>query len=321
MRMPAMMTAAALAAATALSGCSAMNGAVDGSATSAMACGQLNITVSYRGDHARLLVGEEAYSLVQIPAASGARYQGEDHAEIQFWSKGPQAMLSVGNRTWPQCVPRGMIAEPFRARGNEPFWQVAVDGGQLRLTQPDSAETASAGYELVARNAAGQTLVADLDGRPVLLETAPQLCRDSMSGMAYPHQARLTLDGARLEGCAGNPDMLLQGVEWVVEDIDRGGIIDSSRITLHFLPEGRLAGRASCNNYMGSYQLSGEGLSVGQTASTMMACAPSLMHQERRFLEVLGAVQRFDILPTGALILETADGRTLRAFGEQSLNL
>lgn len=320
MKMPAMTVWATLTT-TVLTGCSGLGGAGEAPATAPMACGQLDITVSYRGDHASLLVGDEQYSLVQIPAASGARYQGDEQPEIQLWNKGGNALLSVGNRSWPQCVPRGTIAEPFRAHGNEPFWQVAVDGETFSLTQPDSVKAAATGYNRVASNAAGQTLAADLDGRPVVLETAPQLCRDSMSGMAFPHQARLTIDGARLEGCAGDPQLLLQGVEWVVEDIDRGGIIDSSRITINFLPEGRLAGRASCNNYMGSYQLSGEGLSVGQTASTMMACAPALMHQERRFLEVLGAVSRFDIHPTGALILETADGHTLRAYGEQSLGL
>ena len=39
------------------------------------------------------------------------------------------------------------------------------------------------------------------------------------------------------------------------------------------------------------------------TATTMMSCAPSLVEQERRFLEILQRVQRFDIDDTGALLL------------------
>lgn len=321
MKTVTMFAAGAVATAVGLVGCSTLGDGDAAPKTVAMACGQLDITVNYRGDRAGLRVGDEQYELVQIPAASGARYQGEAQPQVQLWNKGENAQLSVGGRSWPQCVPQGQIAEPFKARGNEPFWQITVDGGRLSLTQPGAPETPPASYDIVARTAAGQTLAATVGGQSLVLETAPQLCRDSMSGMAYPQQARLTIDGTRMEGCAGDPERLLQGVEWVVEDIDHGGIIDRSRVTINFLEEGRIAGRGSCNNYMGSYQLSGEGLSVGQTASTMMACAPSLMQQERRFLEVLGAVQRFDINQTGALILKTADGRTLRAYSAQSLNL
>ena len=36
----------------------------------------------------------------------------------------------------------------------------------------------------------------------------------------------------------------------------------------------------------------------------MMSCAPSLMEQEQRFLDILQRVQRFDISDTGALVLQ-----------------
>jgi heat shock protein HslJ len=45
----------------------------------------------------------------------------------------------------------------------------------------------------------------------------------------------------------------------------------------------------------------------------MMSCAPSLMEQERRFLEILQRVQRFDIGDTGALVLHDDLGRKITA--------
>jgi len=48
-------------------------------------------------------------------------------------------------------------------------------------------------------------------------------------------------------------------------------------------------------------------------ATTRKLCAPSLMAQEDRFLDVLRNVSRFEISPDGALILHTGDGRTITA--------
>ena len=67
-----------------------------------------------------------------------------------------------------------------------------------------------------------------------------------MSGMPFPFSAEVIIAGRAFRGCAGEPDTLLIGDEWVVEDIG-GGLIDRSRATLDFGVDGRLAGRASCN--------------------------------------------------------------------------
>ena len=45
----------------------------------------------------------------------------------------------------------------------------------------------------------------------------------------------------------------------------------------------------------------------------MMACDPALMAQERRFLDALAAVRRFEIAPDGALVLVADDGPRLLA--------
>lgn len=110
----------------------------------------------------------------------------------------------------------------------------------------------------------------------------------------------------------------LTGVEWVVENIANGGIIDSSRVTLNFDADGRLYGRASCNRYSGEYEVDGDRLSVGaNTAATMMACAPALNNQERRFLKVLQNAQRYEIDANGKLVVHATSGKTLEAYPER----
>lgn len=135
-----------------------------------------------------------------------------------------------------------------------------------------------------------------------------------MSGAQYPAQVRLTVGDDEYTGCGGDRQRLLRGAVWVVEDLAGAGIIDRSRITIEFLEDNRMAGRASCNRYTGSYQLRGEGIAVGPVASTRMACAPALMNQEDRFLSLLDQVSSARIGQHGELLLSTADGKTIKAF-------
>lgn len=103
------------------------------------------------------------------------------------------------------------------------------------------------------------------------------------------------------------------GEGWVVEDIDGKGIIDSSRMTVDFAPDGRVSGMATCNRYMGGYRLAGETILFTPFAATEMACAEALMNQEQRFLEILQDVTGYRTGETGALILTTDEGRTITA--------
>lgn len=109
----------------------------------------------------------------------------------------------------------------------------------------------------------------------------------------------------------------LTGTQWVVENIADGGIIDSSRVTLNFGPDGQLSGRASCNTYHGHYQLTGEQLEISQIAMTMMACAPALNEQEQRFMRILQNAHDFDISDKGQLVIRSDAGKTLEAWASE----
>lgn len=213
----------------------------------------------------------------------------------------------------PPCFAPGPIEQPFVARGNEPFWRVTVEPGQLEMERM-GMEPVALGYDTVEQSPTERSFHAEGDGIRVALKVASQLCRDSMTGMPYPRQVRLAVNGEESQGCGGDPERLLRGTEWVVEDIGGRGIIDSSRVTLNFLADQRVAGRASCNQFSGGWTLTGEGLEFARMASTRKACAPALMNQEDRFLSLLGEVRRFDIGRHGELLLVTGDGHLIRAF-------
>ena len=105
----------------------------------------------------------------------------------------------------------------------------------------------------------------------------------------------------------------LAGLEWMIEDIAGRGVINDSPASLQFLPEGRLAGSASCNRLIGSYARKDDALSIEPVGATMMACPQALMDQERRLLDLLPQVTRYKIDGTGTLVLTTADGKSITA--------
>jgi len=84
-------------------------------------------------------------------------------------------------------------------------------------------------------------------------------------------------------------------VVWQVEDIDRGGIIDSSHITMQMSEEGRIAGSTGCNQYFGTLTVGQTSFEVSGAGSTRRACVPAIMQQETRFLQALHDVRRYEI--------------------------
>jgi heat shock protein HslJ len=105
----------------------------------------------------------------------------------------------------------------------------------------------------------------------------------------------------------------LVGQEWVVEDIAGRGVIDDARATLLFGQDGRLSGDTSCNRYFADYHVDGLALQIGDAGVTRRACAPAVMDQERRFLDVFNAVTSYRIDDRGALVLSTPAGATMTA--------
>lgn len=100
----------------------------------------------------------------------------------------------------------------------------------------------------------------------------------------------------------------LVGPEWRLEDLLGGGIIDRSHVTLTLATDGRAGGAGGCNRYSGTWSQKGDKLTVGKMASTMMACAPSLMEQEGKYLKALETASSYSFTADGALVIATAQG-------------
>lgn len=208
----------------------------------------------------------------------------------------------------------GELALPFRARGQEPGWFMAAETGSVTLVTGFGERSVTLPLRRIEQQGAITRLHATNAQHRLVAEVERSVCNDTMSDIPFPYRVIVELDGEHLSGCGGESLDLLTGATWVVEDLDRGGIIDRSRISLEFLVElgqRRVAGLASCNRYFASFQLTGESLTFDRPGSTMMACAPSLMAQEQKFLRILQGVRSFDIDPTGALILRGPEGTLL----------
>lgn len=276
-------------------------------------CGVRDLTVGYVGDRMEMRAGGERFALRPVPAASGAKFEAEGDPATTFWSRGERATVTLRGEAWPECRVVAYGSQALRAAGNEPGWRLEIYGPSLRF------ETADGSVRVFRRTrapvvAAGATSwAAQAADGPIEVTATDRRCADTMTGMPYPRSVRISYQGKVYQGCGGEPASLLQGGEWLVEDIGGGGIVDRSRVTLRFGDDGRVAGTASCNRFSGDYALTGEGLSMGRMITTKMACVPALMQQEQRFLGLLGAVRRFEFGPDGALVLVAADGRRIVA--------
>lgn len=196
--------------------------------------------------------------------------------------------------------------QPYRARGTEPFWSLTIAGGQVELIPNIGMTPLRAPLPLASLD--GADVVFDIPSAGMVLRLSDTICHDLMAGTPYPQAVTVTWKEGELQGCGGESIDLLADVAWVVEDLDNAGIVDSANVTLEFdAAAQQLAGRAGCNRYNAAFDLSGEGLSIGPTAATRMACAPAVMEQEQRFFALLSRISRFDIAPSGALLLYSND--------------
>ena len=92
------------------------------------------------------------------------------------------------------------------------------------------------------------------------------------------------------------PALKLGATSWTATGITNGkggvaGLIAGSRATLNFGADGTLSGSASCNNYTGRYEVTGNQIKFPSAfASTRKMCVnPGVMEQEQAFLKALSA--------------------------------
>jgi len=102
----------------------------------------------------------------------------------------------------------------------------------------------------------------------------------------------------------------LKGTSWRLVTLGGASLIPGTTITATF-EEGQVHGSA-CNSYGGSYKVSGDKITVEALFMTEMACMDpqGVMEQERRYMEMLGMAQTFEV-SSGQLQIFSAGGEVL----------
>jgi heat shock protein HslJ len=122
-------------------------------------------------------------------------------------------------------------------------------------------------------------------------------------------------------GCTGAGGTVgLEGTTWILSSFDGQPPLPGSTITAIFESDGKMGGSSGCNSYGASYRTSGDGLTISDPFSTMMACEPDLMEQETDFLSALTATASF-VISGETLTLKDAAGASRLVFQAQSTEL
>lgn len=268
-----------------------------------MLCRDGRWRVGFDGEAAILATPDGAVALTRTGSDDGGRFASAD-GQTAVEIKGDTALLQVGGQDRGECrfVPPA-IDPTWEAQGNEPFWKLTVEAGRMTLLRPASSTVE---VLLPATEIRDDAFVYAGEAAILGLSVRESLCHDSMTGMPYPESVTVTAGQNELSGCGGDPLSLLTGGNWTVEAIGGEPVIEDSPVTLAVGLGGEVSGKAGCNVYSSSLELTGEGLSLSPIAATMMACQGPLMDQETAFLRALDGVDSFDLDETGALHLKVA---------------
>jgi len=105
---------------------------------------------------------------------------------------------------------------------------------------------------------------------------------------------------------APDPEALLGA--WRIDAIDGRPALAGVEATIELHDDGRVAGTAGVNRFMGTWSITGTVLAFGPLATTLMAGPPDRMEQEGAVLRILGGGPLVVALEGAALVL-VGEGR------------
>jgi heat shock protein HslJ len=124
-------------------------------------------------------------------------------------------------------------------------------------------------------------------------------------------------DGAGAQAATPAPGGALPPIVWELVEIQQDAgeptaVVDPTRYTVQFLPDGLLAIRADCNSGSADYRLEGSRIELGPVATTLALCPPESLSDA--FLQTLDDVTSYAIEVSGAsdALKLSADGGHLR---------
>lgn len=150
--------------------------------------------------------------------------------------------------------------------------------------------------------------------------------QDFLAAMGQAGSYLIADDKLQVEDLSGVPILTfsalmpapLVGTLWQLTGYDDGtggfsSLLRDTEITAIFSEDGTLSGSAGCNNYSTSYEVSGDRLTVGPVASTMMMCPgpQGIMEQETAYLTALQSASTFQIEGKTLTLLSAQGGAAL----------
>lgn len=255
-------------------------------------------------------IGAEREAFYTVDSIGTPFAGGGFNATLRDIARFGQLVLQNGEWNGEQLIPAAAIARIREGGDTDVFAKAGYDllpgwsyRGMWWVSHDDHGAFA-------ARGVHGQTVWVDPAADMVIVRfasnpVAGNAASDPTSLPAYRAVADYLM--AQDE----NPQLI--GREWFIEDIAGRGVVDNSSASLQFMPDGSLAGNASCNRVISSYAFDGDELSIGKAGATMMACPEALMNQERSLLDQLSKINGYSVDDTGTLTLSTSDGETITA--------
>jgi heat shock protein HslJ/membrane-bound inhibitor of C-type lysozyme len=224
----------------------------------------------------------KSYVLERAEAASGEKYEVTGDPSTYFWSKDGDAIFRIRGISYFRYV---LIRETV----NEDELALTADGKNylLRRTEAESG----AKYESAADPET--FLWCKNDGTALVIAGEDYAGYDKLT----PVVGELWISNLKIP----------TGVEFKVTFIGDEKILDGSSMTMRFLPEGRLSGTASVNDYTAAWIESDGRLLITDGAATRKAGPQPLMEQEDKFLKLLSKINGFVVTEDG-LNLFTRDG-------------
>lgn len=113
----------------------------------------------------------------------------------------------------------------------------------------------------------------------------------------------------------------LAGLVWGLTEMAGKSLVTDSGISAQFTSDGKVSGSAGCNQYSGTYTVSGDSIQISSPlAATMMICPPDIMVQETAYLKALGESKTYAV-SKDQLTLTGAGGNALLTYQSQSQDL
>lgn len=272
------------------------------------------VRASIRGaDDALLWTTDTAY-IVPVAGDGTGTYEIGEIVMVMVAAYSP--MVDVAPLAGTEWMIDGMGGTAVIA-GSEPTIAFSTDG---RISGTTGCNRFFGSYEqagdALTFSGTGMTKMACMAEGVMAQETKFASILNGAASFTMDGLGNLVLTGADGVGFVARPvtdnvpgdPAVLQGAAWIVEDINRGGVIDNSRLTLTFGADGRVSGSGGCNSFSGTYSADGSSVTLGPLAMTRRACiGEALNAQETRYASALTGKLSWAVLADGALEL-TSDG-------------